>query len=154
MLQLPAGPKWTPACTPFIWSCSGLYVGLPSQTFLPCLSVRSAPRSDWAPLSARHLRKSICCALPPYIQTHALTPGVHRHPGGPTWPLQTILCWRSTIYNNKSVVFLYYEYKFNHWWRTSIRVFLQTISNLLMRLIFTMVDIIRVRVWEILFSTF
>ena len=43
-------------------------------------------------------------------------------------------------------MFFYYVYKFNCWWRTSIIVFLQTTYNLVMRLIFTMVDAIRVRV--------
>ena len=50
-------------------------------------------------------------------------------------------------------MFFYYVYKFNLWWRTSIIFFLQTTSNLLMRLIFTIVDVIRVGVREIGFIT-
>ena len=45
----------------------------------------------------------------------------------------------------------HYVYKFNVWWLTSIRVILQTTYNLLMRLIFTMVGAIGVRVSKIIF---
>ena len=59
----------------------------------------------------------------------------------------------STIYSNEGVVFLYFIYKFNNWWRTIIRVILQTTSNLLMRLIFATLGVIRVRARKIRFST-
>ena len=43
-------------------------------------------------------------------------------------------------------MFFYYVYKFNRRWCTSIIVSLKNASNLLMRLIFTIVEVIRVRV--------
>ena len=44
-------------------------------------------------------------------------------------------------------------YKLKRWCHTIIRVVLQNTSNLLMQMIFTMVDAIRVRVRKIRFST-
>ena len=46
-------------------------------------------------------------------------------------------------------MFIYYVYKFNVWWRTSIRFIKKNTSNLLIRLIFTKVDVIRVKVRKI-----
>ena len=53
----------------------------------------------------------------------------------------------------KVLCVFYYVYKFNSCWRTIIRVFLQTKSNLTMWLIFTTMDVIRVKVREIISST-